>query len=213
MASTTPRAPLTRTRIAAAAVALGDREGVDALTMRRIGSELGVEAMSLYNHVANKEDLFDAIGDLLYSHVLEQYSPLPENHWRDDAWSMVRAYYDVVNAHPNIATIMLDRPIPGGVKVLFMHSCYQVFLKAGFSLEPATLAFNTVSSWLVGAMSSDSWLAELSELEPVDATDLAPELQDTVAFVNCCLQTTSEQRLRAGFETLMAGIEQQLSTS
>jgi len=181
--------------------------------MRRIGSELGVEAMSLYNHVANKEDLFDAVGDFLYAEVLDRYSPSSQSDWRDDAWSMVRAYYDVVTAHSNIATIMLDRPIPGGVKVLFMHSCYQVFVKAGFSLEPATLAFNTVSSWLTGAMRSDSWMAELSEAGRVDASDLSPELAETVGFINCCLETTPEQRLRAGFDTLIAGIEQQLSTS
>src|SRR6478672_6853055 len=56
-----PRLPLTRQRIIRAALRVMDEEGLEAVTMRRIGRELGVEAMSLYNHVRDKEDIFDGI--------------------------------------------------------------------------------------------------------------------------------------------------------
>ena len=211
MPASSERIPLSRARIAAAAIELGDREGLDALTMRGIGSELGVEAMSLYNHVANKEDLFDAVGDLMYTWILERYEPSADSAWRDDAWKMVSAFYGVVTEHMNISTIMLDRAIPSGVRVQYLHKCYEIFLKAGFSLTPATLTFNTVASWLTGAVRSESWMVQLSELGPVDAADLPPELQGAVGFINCCIETTAQERLRAGFDTIIAGIESQLS--
>ena len=56
-----PRLPLSREKVLDAAVALADRDGIESLSMRRLGQELGVEAMSLYNHVANKEDILDGI--------------------------------------------------------------------------------------------------------------------------------------------------------
>ncbi len=59
------RAPLTRERVLRAAVALADEEGIDSLTMRELGLRLGVEAMSLYNHVANKDDILDGMVDLV----------------------------------------------------------------------------------------------------------------------------------------------------
>jgi AcrR family transcriptional regulator len=59
------RRPLTRARVLAEAVALADEEGLDAVTMRRLGQRLGVEAMSLYNHVANKVDLLDGMADVV----------------------------------------------------------------------------------------------------------------------------------------------------
>ena len=64
-----PRIPLTRDRVLRAAIRIADEEGLDALTMRRLGQELGVQAMSLYNHVANKDDLYQGIVDLAMSEI------------------------------------------------------------------------------------------------------------------------------------------------
>jgi AcrR family transcriptional regulator len=71
VARTDPRAesrlPLNRERVLRAALALADAGGIESLTMRKLGQELGVEAMSLYNHVANKDDILDGIVDLVFS--------------------------------------------------------------------------------------------------------------------------------------------------
>src|SRR5215218_9994538 len=75
MATTRPRtkderrAPLSRERVLRAAVALADEAGVEALSMRRLAKELGVEAMSLYNHVAKKDDLLNAMVDLVFAEI------------------------------------------------------------------------------------------------------------------------------------------------
>ncbi|MGH8940838.1 MAG: TetR family transcriptional regulator, partial [Actinomycetes bacterium] len=63
------RAPLSRERVLRAAIALADEAGIESLTMRRLGQELGVEAMSLYRHVANKDDILDGIVDLVLGDI------------------------------------------------------------------------------------------------------------------------------------------------
>ena len=63
------RAPLTRARVLEAAVDLADREGIDAVSMRRLGQELGIEAMSLYTHIRGKEDLLDGMVDVVVAEI------------------------------------------------------------------------------------------------------------------------------------------------
>ncbi len=208
----TERLPLTRERVAAAALAIGDEHGLDGLTMRSVGAALGVEAMSLYNHVANKDDLLDAIGDRLYGDMLEIYVPDPARAWRDDAWELVAAFYTVATQHPNIVSILLDRPIPSGTKVEFLHQCYRVFVKAGYPIREAALAFNTVSSWLLGAVRSELGLMRTLDEQGVRVTkdDVPEEFHDTVDFMQSCLSWTPQERLESGFRTVIAGVEQEL---
>ena len=78
--NTPQRRPLNRERVIDAAVALADRDGLDALTMRQLGSELGVEAMSLYKHVANKDEILDAMVDLVISEIA---LPTEDAGWKD----------------------------------------------------------------------------------------------------------------------------------
>src|SRR3970040_1134736 len=68
-ASTPPRTPLSKERVLRAAIALADEGGIEALSMRRLAKELGVEAMSLYNHVANKDEILDGIVDGVVSEI------------------------------------------------------------------------------------------------------------------------------------------------
>src|ERR1700712_4312118 len=73
------RAPLNGERVLRAAIALADEAGVESLTMRKLAKELGVEAMSLYNHVANKDDLLDGIVDIVFGEI---EPPSPDVDWR-----------------------------------------------------------------------------------------------------------------------------------
>ena len=103
------RASLTRSTVVAGALALIDREGLGALTMRRLGRELGVEAMSLYNHVRDKEDLLDAIVGLLASEV-----SLPGEEagsWADRMAELMRRYRGMGRRHPNALPLIALRPL------------------------------------------------------------------------------------------------------
>ena len=75
-----PRAPLTRDRVMRAALTLADTQGLDALSMRALGAALGVKAMSLYNHVKDKEDLLDGMVELVVSEI---EAPSPAAPWRE----------------------------------------------------------------------------------------------------------------------------------
>lgn len=208
------RLPLSRERIAVAALQVGDSEGLDALSMRKVGSTLGVEAMSLYNHVKNKDDLLDAVGDLLYSEVLGSYTPQASASWQENARHLVTVFNKVAMAHPNVVAILLDRPIPSITKVLFLQRCYDLFVEAGFPTKEAALAFNTVASWMTGYVRSElTMMRRLSEEGQMFSRDDVPEeFHGAIAFMECCLAWTPEQRLEAGFETVISGLERELTT-
>ena len=91
-ATAEPRAPLSRDRILRAAVALADREGLEALSMRKLADELGVKAMSLYNHVDNKEDLLNGMVDVLVAEIDLSHE---ESHWKAAARAQMLAARDV----------------------------------------------------------------------------------------------------------------------
>ena len=207
------RLPLSRQRVAEAALALGDADGLDGLSMRKVGASLGVEAMSLYNHVSNKDDLLDAIGDLLYGQILEQYKPDPESEWQAHARLLVRTFFDVAMEHPKMVPIMLDRPIPSITKLFFLQKCYEMFVKAGYPAKEAALAFNTVAGWMTGMVHSELSLMRLLQENGVPFTrdDVPEEFHGAIEFMECCTAWTAEQRLEAGFSTLLSGFENELA--
>lgn len=211
--ATPERAPLSRQRIAEAALALGDVEGLDGLSMRKVGASLGVEAMSLYNHVSNKDDLLDAVGDLLYGQVLERYTSDPEVAWQENARMLVHSFYDVAMSHPNMVAIMLDRPIPSITKVFFLQQCFEVFVAAGYPTKEAALAFNTVAGWMTGMVHSElTMMRQLQENGvPFTREDVPEEFHGAIEFMECCTAWTADQRLHAGFDTLIAGFEKELT--
>jgi AcrR family transcriptional regulator len=207
------RTPLSRTRVAVAALELGDSEGYEAITMRAVGKALGVEAMSLYNHVANKEDLLDAVGDLLYSELMERHLPDADRGWEGEAWDLIKAFYDLAMEHPKVAAVLLDRPIPSLVKVSFLQQCFDIFRSAGMEATDAALAFGTVSAWLTGTVRAELGLMrQLSEQgHQISREDVPAEMLGAVDFMDACISQTPDERLAAGFATLMAGLQHQLS--
>ena len=93
----TPRTPLSRERVLRAAVALADESGIDSLSMRKLGQALGVEAMSLYNHVANKEEILDGIVDIVVSQI---EVPATTTDWKTAMRQRAISAHDVLLRHP-----------------------------------------------------------------------------------------------------------------
>src|SRR4029079_17183606 len=93
------RPSLSRERVLRAAVEIMDAEGIEAVTMRRIGRELGVEAMSLYNHVEDKAAILDGICEV----VMAEFSFPPETEdWEELARAGARGWRDMLRSHPNV---------------------------------------------------------------------------------------------------------------
>lgn len=210
----TARAPLTRARVAAAALDYVDAHGLAALSMRKLGGELGVEAMSLYNHVTNKDDLLDAVGDLLYREVLALFVPAADATWQDDARAMVGAVRAVALRHPEALDLLIGRGPPTSIRFEFLAACYRIFTKAGFGTKDAGLAFDVASSWISGVLTQE--LGLMASMEAlgweisVDSVD-DPTAEAVAAFAAACGAWSAEQRFSFGLETLIAGLEQQLA--
>lgn len=142
-----PRQGLNRAVIVEAAQALVERDGVDALTMRRLGADLHVEAPSLYKHVASKEDLLDGIADNVYAMV---EFPSPELDWLEQIEFVTRSFYDVLIAHPNMVTIVAERPVTGESTLAIAETALQRMVDIGLTTEQSFYILDMMIGFVVG---------------------------------------------------------------
>jgi AcrR family transcriptional regulator len=142
------RSPLNRERVLRAAVKLADREGIEALSMRRVGTELGVEAMSLYNHIANKEDLLDGMLDV----VLAEIDPLidDESDWRRVFSERALSARRALLRHPWASSVLVTRVNPSPQMLAYMDSMIGIVRRAGFSLDLTHHAMHALGSRSMG---------------------------------------------------------------
>jgi AcrR family transcriptional regulator len=144
------RRPLTKQRVLEKAIAVADEDGIEALSMRRLGQALGVEAMSLYNHVANKGELVAAMVDS----VVEQFE-LPDDEPRWDVAirrCAIRAH-DLLIQHPwacGLALVPSDVRTISGPRVRYMEWLLRRLREAGFTPELAYSAYHTLDSHIFG---------------------------------------------------------------
>jgi len=151
MARRTPasatRTPLSRERVLHAAIALADEGGIEALSMRRLAKELGVEAMSLYNHVANKDEILDGIVDLVTSEI-----DLPADgvDWKTAIRRNAISSRDVLLRHPWASGLSMSRQSGGPEQ--FRHSDWRLrtLREAGFSKDVIYHAFHILEAYVLG---------------------------------------------------------------
>ncbi len=138
---------LTRRRVLEAAVDLADRHGIDAVSMRRLGQELSVEAMSLYTHVRNKDDLLDGMVDL----VIGQIS-LPRRHsdWKGSLRRIILSARAVMLRHRWAPAIIETRSAPGPAGLRHFDTVMGILRAGGFSLELTHHALHLLGSRLFG---------------------------------------------------------------
>ena len=140
------RKPLNREHVLRAAVALADEAGIEALSMRRLGQELGVEAMSLYNHVANKDDLLNGITDL----VLREIELPSDVDWKAALRRSAVSAHEVLRRHPWACNLALspDRVVP--VSVRRADWMLRTLREAGFPPEITYHAFHALDAHILG---------------------------------------------------------------
>jgi AcrR family transcriptional regulator len=144
---TQKRAPLTRDRVLRAALQLADEGGTAALTMQRIGRRLGVEAMSLYRHVRNKDDILDGIVDLVFAEI---ELPADRSNWRTVLRAQSISTRAALRRHPWAISLMESRLTPGPANLRIHEDTITVLLDAGCSAVMATHAYNLVDSYVYG---------------------------------------------------------------
>ena len=143
----TARPPLSRERILRAAIDMADIDGIESLSMRKLAQVLGVEAMSLYNHVANKEDLLDGIVDIA---VGEIDLPPREADWQEAMRQRATSAHAVLLRHPWASMLIVSRINVGPAMLSYVDATIGCLLEAGFSYEMADRAWNAIDSYIYG---------------------------------------------------------------
>jgi AcrR family transcriptional regulator len=217
MAKTKPsRVPLSRERIIDAAVEVADREGLGAVTMRRLGQQLGVEAMSLYKHVADKNDVLAGIADRVAS---EFELPSRDVDWRMAIRASSIAAYAVLSRHPWAGPLLESDFDPGPARLAYLDAVVDVLHDAGFSLQDVAHAFGALDSHLYGfTMQVASWPFGVDEYAEV-ATELAAGL-DPERYPNLIAMATMVGQeggvpldFTFGLDLLLDGLARRLEAS
>ena len=205
------REPLTRERIVEAALHVMDSEGLDAVTMRRIGRELGVEAMSLYNHVEDKDDILNAVTE----HVFTDFDyPAFTGDWDVDTRAMAREWRRLLNLHPSVCQLLAERhkPLEGLAAFGAMDAALGLLRKAGLSDRDAAQAFNALGSYILGYVTMEQGLMLGNDEEHQKQHDQAMEallgsgLDNVVACLPHFADCNTDQQFDFGLDLIFRGV-------
>ncbi|MGW0846408.1 TetR/AcrR family transcriptional regulator [Streptomyces sp. NPDC002787] len=164
------RETLTRQRVLRAAVELADAGGLETLSMRKLGEAVGVEAMSLYNHVANKEDLIDGMVDLVFGEV---ELPAPGDGWRQAMRQRAISMRLVLSRHRWAIGLMESRSTPGPATLRHHDAVLGCLRQGGFSLALTAHAVSVLDSYIYGFALQEKAL-------PFDSPEETAELADSI---------------------------------
>jgi AcrR family transcriptional regulator len=167
--------PLSKERVLRQALALADNEGIEAVSMRRLGRELDAGAMSLYHHVGNKEELLDGMVDLVF---VEIHLPESPGDWQAAMRAWAVSAREVLARHPWAITLMQSRTTPGPANLRHHEAVTASLRKAGFSIPMATHANWLLDSYIYGFALQEASLpfAGADELEDMIHEVFLPQL-------------------------------------
>jgi AcrR family transcriptional regulator len=138
---------LSRTRILEAAVALADRDGIEALSMRRLGQELGVDPMSLYNHVRDKDDLLDGVVDAV---VGEVEPSIDGDRWETSLRATILRARATLRRHPWAPGVIASRREPSPSTMRYYDAVLGILRRGGFSIELSHHVLHVLGSRALG---------------------------------------------------------------
>jgi AcrR family transcriptional regulator len=218
------RVPLSPERVLNAAVKLADEEGLESLTMRRLAEKLGVEAMSLYYHIANKEALLDGIAEVIVAEIIEAASrveaPDPGDDWKTAMRMRILAAREVMLRHRWAPKVLETRTTMNASLLQYYHSLLEIFRAGGVSWDLAHHSMHALGSRALGFTqelfepasdeeeeASDEMMAQMAEDLPLMVEMLSEIVHDdpdtTIGW--CDDQTEFE----FGLDLLLEGIENQ----
>lgn len=192
---------ITRDAILDAAVELLDRHGLDGLTMRRVGAALGVEAMSLYHHVPNKEALLDGI----HERILLSLDPPPKARtWQSFVRHQAHALHRALLAHPHAIPLFATRPAATPAAVQRLDLYLEVLMRAGFKPLDVLSIVQLVAQLVVGhAM----WTSAV-EIMILDGPD--PTLPNVERVQRVLDRWSPDRELELGIDAMIHGFERLL---
>lgn len=211
------REPLSEARIVAAASAVADRAGLAGLSMRTVGRELGVEAMSLYHHVAGKEALLDALVDRLVSGIRHPDPALP---WREALAERCRSMRSVLGAHPWGLGLIESRRSPGPALMLHHETVIACLRGAGFPVRLAAHAFSVLDAYVFGFVTTEQHLpfeagesAEAVVAEMAVPRDRFPHLAEMAEVLVAGRDYAYGEEFEWGLALILDGLERRLEAA
>ena len=164
------RTPLTRERVLQTAVRRADEGGIESLSMRKLGQQLGVEAMALYHHFANKEDLVDGMVDLVFAEI---ELPPGGGEWRTAMRQRAIAVRDALLRHPWAIGLMESRRSPGPANLRHHDAVIGSLRAGGFEIAMAAHAYSVLDSYIYGFALTKM---NLPFVTPDDVVDVAQSM-------------------------------------
>jgi AcrR family transcriptional regulator len=195
---------LTRQRIVAAAGKLVDAEGLEAVSVRRLATELGVQGPSLYNHFATKAEIVDAVADAVVAQV--DVSAFGAHGWQEALRLWAQSYHAVLSAHPNIVPVIAHGPGRRPAALAMADIVYGALVDAGFTQARAT-HIGALMRYLVTGSALGSFSRGFED-DP-QTYQRYPHLQRAHLLVQYG-RGVDEDAFTLGLETLIAGLDAHL---
>jgi AcrR family transcriptional regulator len=216
-AAVASKAPVNRDRALERALAVADTEGIEAVTMRRLARELGVEAASLYHHVRGKGEILDGLVDLVAAEI---EVPAPSGDWREAIRRRAQNTRAVLLQHPWAVSLMASRTTPGPATLGLLEAGIAALRQGGFSVMLAAHAISAVDSYVHGFVLQEVNLPFRDESELAAMTGAIME-QFPASDYPYLFQLTIEHVLQpgyaygnefaSGFEIVLNGVAASLS--
>jgi AcrR family transcriptional regulator len=208
-----PRAGLTRDRVCRTALDLVDRGGVDALSMRRLGRELGVEAMSLYSYVASKQDLVEGVVEQVFREMpLIRPGPGP---WQQRLRIHAATFRHVLLRHPEAVRLVAGRPLINDGTMAFVESALVELRGYGLDLATADKVLGAIAAFVIGHVAEEAGDASRRRAGFVRPEPGGAEVE-RFPNISGLWQSDPPDRdadFAFGFEFVIAGIERLLAAA
>ena len=192
--ATRPR--LSRERVLQGAVAVADAGGIASLTIRSLATELGVKPMSVYHHVANKEEILDGIVDLVFSEI---ELPTIGGDWHEEMRRRAASAREAMRRHPWAIGLVETRTSPGWATLKHHNAVIGTLREAGFSLQMTAHAFAMIDAYVYGFALSEATL-------PINGPDTVSEVaEQMMSFFTAgdyphLLEFTLEHVMKPGYD-------------
>jgi AcrR family transcriptional regulator len=190
------RARLSRARVLDSALELVDQNGIGALTIRALADRLDAKPMSLYRHVANKEDVLDGIVDLVFANI---EVPAIGGDWREELGRTARSARDVLMRHPWAIGLLDSRRSPGPATLRHHDAVIGTLRAAGFSIEMTGHSFALIDSYVYGFVVQEANLPVLPAESTADAATAMSAQLDPSVYPHL-LEFATSHVARAGYE-------------
>lgn len=207
-----PGSPLDRTRIVEAALRIVDEEGLDALSLRRLADDLGVTAMSLYWHVADKAELLELVGHVVLAEI---EAPPPRGDWREQLRDVHRAMLAGFLRHPNTTDILVGRARFGPGGLALFERILGILLEAGLTPEAAFDAYQSLYLFTLGFMATSTRSPAFREIQHQGLLYMRTLPEDRFPAIRAVApvigRRTLDEQFEIGLDVVIDGLAERLA--